>query len=210
MHDLGTLGGTNSYGYGINSSGTVAGESYTAGNLANHAFRYDTSMHDLGTLGGGGSYDFGINSSGTVAGYSNIAGNVVTHAFYYDTSMHDLGTLGGTNSYGYGINGSGIIAGSSNTADGGGHAFYYDSAMYDLNSYLDASGTGWTLQQAYAINDIGQITGSGTIGGKTHAYLLTVSTDVVSTTPEPGTWAMLVGMTVSGLAVAHRRKIRQA
>ena len=51
--DLGTLGGSISYAYGINDSGQVAGWSYLAGNSAWHAFLYDgTVMKDLGTLGG--------------------------------------------------------------------------------------------------------------------------------------------------------------
>jgi probable HAF family extracellular repeat protein len=46
MIDLGTLGGTYSYGYGINASGQIAGTASTGGNAA------DGTMTDLGTLGG--------------------------------------------------------------------------------------------------------------------------------------------------------------
>src|SRR5215207_10175943 len=57
MKDLGTLGGTNSYAYGINDSGQVVGYSDTA-NSGPHAFLYDSTngMKDLGTLGGTNSY----------------------------------------------------------------------------------------------------------------------------------------------------------
>jgi hypothetical protein len=42
------------------------------------------------------------------------------------------------------------------------HAFLYrKGSMIDLNSLLDASGTGWTLTQATAINNKGQIVGFG-------------------------------------------------
>jgi probable HAF family extracellular repeat protein len=44
--------------------------------------------------------------------------------------------------------------------------------MYDLNTLINPS-FGWVLQQAFAINDDGQVTGFGTIDGQTHAFLLT-------------------------------------
>ena len=56
MSDLGTFGGSSSYGYGINDSGWITGSADTAG-LTYHAFLYtpfvNPPMSDLGTLGGG-------------------------------------------------------------------------------------------------------------------------------------------------------------
>ena len=61
--DLGTLGGTRSYAYGINASGQVVGYSYTTDDAATHAFRTAANGaiipgpggSDLGNLGGTGS-----------------------------------------------------------------------------------------------------------------------------------------------------------
>ncbi|MGB7323643.1 MAG: hypothetical protein WBD31_02140, partial [Rubripirellula sp.] len=114
--DLGTLGGTSSYGYGINNSGQVTGAANTTGDAAQHASLYNgTSMQDLGALGGTSSYGYGINNSGQVTG-AYTTGNLVYHAFLYDgTTMQDLGTLGGTNSLGNGINNSGHVTGVADT-----------------------------------------------------------------------------------------------
>lgn len=69
--------------------------------------------------------------------------------------------------------------------------------MTDLNTLLDGSGAGWTLNWANDINDLGQIVGIGTIGGQTHAFLLT---------PEPSACAMLIGgLGLLGLIVRRRR-----
>ena len=72
--DLGTLGGSSSTAFGVNSSGQVVGDSLTA-NGDDHAFLYDgNGMYDLNSLASnldgfsflGGA--FGINDSGQIAG----------------------------------------------------------------------------------------------------------------------------------------------
>jgi probable HAF family extracellular repeat protein len=96
--DLGTLGGTQSEGKAINSSGQVTGDSFTAFG-AQHAFRSSpngqpVSLTDLGTLGGTISHGYAINSFGVVVGDSTTpAGVNNVRAFIYDTQMHDLNTL---------------------------------------------------------------------------------------------------------------------
>lgn len=54
-------------------------------------------------------------------------------------------------------------------------AFLYtdELGMQDLNDLLLPSDRAeWTLHRAFGINDVGQITGSGVIGGQSHAFLL--------------------------------------
>ncbi|MEX2307082.1 MAG: PEP-CTERM sorting domain-containing protein [Pirellulales bacterium] len=176
MNDLGTLGGTDSFGWGINDSGQMTGFSKLIGDAEWHAFLYDGTLHDLGTLGGTQSEGHGINASGHVAGTS-YATEGSYHAFLYDGTMNDLGV---SNSYGFGINGSGQVVGYF-----GNVAFLYTSGsgLVDLNSLIDPS-SGWELSTALAINDAGQITGWGLIGGQQHAYLLTP-------VPEPTSLALL-------------------
>ena len=50
--------------------------------------------------------------------------------------------------------------------------------MRNLNNMLDGSGRGWTLFEASAVNNAGQIVGAGSSpSGPTHAFLLTPITD---------------------------------
>ncbi|WP_195912195.1 DUF3466 family protein, partial [Candidatus Contendibacter odensensis] len=93
MIDLGTLGGTYSWAYGINDSGQIVGGSDTTGNNSRHAFLYDNGlMSDIGTLGGTESFANDINNSGQIVGRSNIANR--NHGFLYaDGQMVDLNSL---------------------------------------------------------------------------------------------------------------------
>ena len=113
-------------------------------------------------------------------------------------TITDLGTLGGDSSEGTGINAGGQVTG---VGDSG--AFLWDGTdMLDLNDLI-APGSGWILGQGNAINDAGQIAGSGFIGGQQHAFLLTPI--AVTEVPEPGA---LVLIAVGGIGlgwVRHRR-----
>ena len=187
MRDLGTLGAS-SAGLGINDKGQVAGVFFSAPDSVAHAFLYsEGTMKALGTLGGRDSSATGINEKGQVVGYSSLAGNTVSHAFLYTNdnthhdrrrhhggrTMQDLGTLGG-NSSAAGINDKGQVVGTSQITISVSHAFLYsDDTMQDLNDLVDDSGAGWVIYQANAINNEGQIAGSGVINGLGHAILLT-------------------------------------
>jgi probable HAF family extracellular repeat protein len=179
MADLGTLGGPTSSAAGINALGQVTGTSYTAVNSTQHAFLYSGGkMIDLGTLGGTNSTGAGISALGQVVGNSMTAGDNAFHAFLYSGGpLVDLGTLGGIYSAALGVNALGQVVGESDTAVGGEHAWFWEAGMSaagerDLNDLIPA-GSGWELNHATAVSDGGEITGTGTINGAMHAFLLT-------------------------------------
>ncbi len=190
--DLSTLGNGGcgfSDGYAINASGQVAG--YSSSFLSPQTVFLATpgmADQDLGGLGGLLRTAYGINNAGQVVGASKIT-NVGTAFNYYNaflvssgSSMVDLGTLGGSYSFAHGINSAAQIVGSSTTpGDTASHAFLYENgSIYDLNVFIPA-GTGWVLENASAINDVGQIVGTGTLNGVYSAFRL----DPVATEEAP-------------------------
>ena len=169
-------------GLAINDNGHIVGESDLnyGPPLVSHGFLWNGStMKDLGTLPGGlSSIANAINSSNVIAGQSdggNTGGH--WHAVTWSASgqIKDLGLLkGGTYSIAFGINDSGVVVGYGNIASNAAHAMIWEpgKGMRDLNSLIPA-GTGWTLINANAINNVGQITGYGSRWGHNHAFVLT-------------------------------------
>ncbi len=169
--DLGTLGGSNSFAYALNTAGQIAGESDIQGSTTTHATLWNGMVAtDLGTLGGSNSYAYAINTAGQVAGESEITGDATTHATLWNgTVATDLGTLGGSNSYAYAINTAGQIVGESDmTGDTATHATFWNGTVA-----TDLGTLGGNDSFAYAINTVGQIVGEADTTGDaaTHATL---------------------------------------
>jgi probable HAF family extracellular repeat protein len=171
LTDLGTLGGTFSYGTAINASGQVTGFSYHEGDCCDeHAFLYSAGlMLDLGTLGGPYSGGQGINASGQVTGYAatplDFGVNTGYQSFLYSNgTMQGLGTLGGEYSAGNAVNASGLVTGSTQLFDPvferySEHAFVYaNGSMHDLGTLGGQNSVG------YAINTSGQVAGQSDAG----------------------------------------------
>ena len=146
MRDLGTLGGSYSYGTFINAKNSVVGYS-TTDKFDNriHAFLRDENgkMRDLGSLGSktlktDQSFALGVNGTNEVVGYSYLP--------------------------------------PTGTKETPPTAFVYmKGVMMNLNDLIgEASGSYW-LQSAVAINDKGQIAANALeySTGQVHAVLLT-------------------------------------
>jgi len=176
MTNLGTLGGQHVEPFAINNAGQVTGK---ADNYAGvyHAFLWQNgSMTDLGTLPGGtSSTAASINQSGEVVGQSTNAAGALHATSWYNGTVTDLGLLpGGYSSVANSVNDSGVVAGVSSTVFQNQTAVVWgDGTIFNLNTLLP-SGSGWILNSATAINDLGQVTGTGTDNGQSAAFSLTL------------------------------------
>jgi probable HAF family extracellular repeat protein len=119
--------------------------------------------------------------------------------------MQDIGTLPAPYnafSEGLGINDSAEVVGIAYSSSSVMHAFVYSNGtMQDLNSLI-APDSGWTVNSAGAINDLGQIVGFGTnAAGQEHAILLTP-------VPEPSALSLLAVGALSFVRCLWRSRSR--
>lgn len=197
--NLGTLndalGNAASSAAGINSSGQITGSSI----IANFPFYRPAYLYENGTMteigmvaGHDNANAHAINDAGVVVGESGTS-----VAFKYENGqMISLGAINGRTAA-LDINNDGVIVGVSGSTSPNPIAFVYrDGEMLDLNTLIPQD-SGWVLQNANGINDLGQIVGWGLYNGEERAFLLT------PVVPEPGT-AMLAA--VPAMALLRRRR----
>jgi hypothetical protein len=201
---LGFLGtGTADTGMAINNVGQVAGVAL-AGNVEAGLWTPGSGWKDLGQISSGGTVS-GINDSAEVVGsmFVNNFNGEAPYDWTASTGLTPLATFKGEgDNAAIGISNSGVIVGYSYFG-GVGSDNYDHAAMWtggqlvDLNSLIDPS-SGWLLTTATAINEGGEIVGSGYLNGEPSGFLLT------PVVPEPGT-AAIVGI---GVMMLLRRRAR--
>lgn len=186
LHDLGTIGGSESSAASINARGQVVGDSRTATGDPHpsvHAFLWQTGKRtDLGTLGGTYSYAAQINARGQVIGISYIDRAGTEHPFLWQQGkMADLGTFGGRSASlvrtpGYTARTRAIddlgrvvlnVTSSSTT-------YQVHSVVWTTGKATALPALGGPVTEASAINNKGQIIGFSTKSGTTHGVLWTL------------------------------------
>lgn len=173
------LGGTEGVGLAINSSGVVVGTATLADGGPTRAVRWgDGIATDLNAFAPSGWDLFeavAINASGVVLG--NARSSTAEQPFLLiGTNAHLLVLIdGGTNARASALNGSDRVAGSVTMSDGSSRAVLWQGAeAIDLNTRVDP-GSGWILRDARAINDTGDIVGSGEFQGVQRTFVLVAS-----------------------------------
>ncbi len=203
---IGTLGGSQSYGTGINESNQVSGYATTANDATTHGFFYNSSsatLRDLGTLigPGGNSSAFALNNFGGVGGSSDTgkfdgSGNPITDAVIWSVGktiqIKDLGNVtGGIYAQVNALNNFGVATGFSTLASGQSDAFvYFEGKMIDIGTL------GGSAAQGLGINDFGIVVGYSNIAGDAgiDAFLWTPFSgmiDLNSLLPAGSPWVLL-------------------
>jgi len=159
LKDLGTLGGTLSFAFSVNTRGQVAGASLDAsGNIRAIRWTKKEGMRDLGTLGACCAIAGTINEQGQISGESGICDTCNQDAFFWDHGkMYDIPDFGGPISFHYALNNRGQVVGQSDLPGGAyAHPFLWDkkNGIKDLGLL-----PGGLSASAHWINDAGQIVG---------------------------------------------------
>lgn len=173
LTNLGTLGGSESYGVGITDAGVVGGVSRNAADFF-HAFVRDSAgLVDLGALGGYASYIDLVSPAGPMAGHAYMNDQSV-RTFVYEngalTTLDTFGDEGWVQMFPTAVNASGQVAGNYTTSGYSTFFLYTGGKVYDLHALLPA-GSPWTITSVLALNDRGQLLLTARNGNQSAVFL---------------------------------------
>ena len=193
--DLGTLpGGSLSVGVALNNLGDVVGSSSDSNGIGS-AVVWSHSGSGATKISGM-TVATGINDQGLVVGklLANVGDGVQAVTYRLGASQSvSLATISNQSSVAWGVNNHGQIVGASGngtvirspgiTTGVSATLWNGSNSVVDLNTRISAAG--WHLSTAEAINDAGQIVGSGFHNGIKRAFLLVLPPAISSPTVAP-------------------------
>ena len=164
----------------INDSGFATGTDFPGGSFGRaYIYNYEENQFDYLPVIGVETFEaFDINNLNQIVGYFYDTDSTVAGFIWEDNNYTFLPTKSVANA----INDSGVVVGGYRPINfPPAHAFVYDhvNGFRDLNDLIPV-GTGWELQDASDINELGQIVGSGTLNGVSQSYILTPNKLVVT------------------------------
>jgi probable HAF family extracellular repeat protein len=176
MQDLGHLGGNYTTALPINNLGWVAGSS----TLADGASRAFLWKDDVGMIDLGAGMGTALNNLGVVGGRSYDGQPMIFREGQDPIALSGLPGL----YYVSDINDQNVLVGGITYLDGRIDAYVATEAdgILILNDLIDPD-SGWNLNYALGINNLGQIVGEGYWHGESWAFRL----DPI---PEPSTWGL--------------------
>jgi probable HAF family extracellular repeat protein len=201
--DLGTLGGSETTAFDINSRGQVLGVSETPADGFHGFIWRDGAMRDIGRV----AFVGGINNRGQAVGGSFASPGSLQAFIWTKGRQTHLGTLpGASNSTANDINDGGQVVGQSEVGDSTRAFLWEGGAMIDLGTL-----PGGTSALAYRINNRGQVVGWGnTATGETHGILWQNGTSIDLGTLPGGSYSFATGINERGDIVGASQSGEQA
>jgi probable HAF family extracellular repeat protein len=191
IHALLSSGGSQAFDFtcarDVNASGQVVGEVQLQ-NSPSRGFLYRNGA--VTTLVRGSAYltnAKAINDVGRIVGEGRLAGFTADHAVAYDVTTGSILSLGveatgAFSSRANDINAGGAVVGTMALNVGERAFLVAGGRVHDLNDLIP-TGSGWVLQEAFAVNARGQIVGRGyqtASPTETRYFLLDVAVDPLS------------------------------
>ncbi|SFD82238.1 hypothetical protein [Massilia yuzhufengensis] len=201
LHDIGDLGGTDTYAVALNNAGQVTGRSTIPGGNE-HAFVWTLGggMLDIGVLpGAANSGATAINNVGVVVGMSEGVPGVPPRAFRWTLvgGMENLGSFGaGIASFSAAdaLNDAGLIAGQSSTPAFDRHAFRWTA----LEGLVDIDTLGSSFSLPRAVGAAGQVSGTVSLPGFiNHAFFWTQGTGMLDLGTAGGLSSAVIAMSAN-------------
>lgn len=194
---------------GINDSGQVSLDGSSGEKIKAMIWSENEGARFIATHPESHSLTVGINNAGQVLGYESISATTPQLGSIGFLTAPDggevsyLDTFGGSFNQVMGLNNLGQVVGHAQDEFGIYHAYFTGpnvQGIFDLDHEQDILDAGWSNIRLAAINDLGQIAGTGNHNGIRRPFLLTP-------VPEPETYAlMLAGLSVLGFVRRHKIK----